>query len=85
MEFAHFEHPGFDRGRHLVRAGVGIRTAVNETTETLIGITPQPFVHGLAHPIAPGNVGDAGSVIEHLEHGLLPLFHESQLVADLLG
>jgi hypothetical protein len=32
-----------------------------------------------ADAIAASDVGDAGAVVEHLEHGLIPLFHEPEL------
>jgi hypothetical protein len=50
-------------------------------TQARIG--PQPLVHGLTtHPIAPGDAGHRRTVVEDLQHGLKPLFHETQLQHD---
>jgi hypothetical protein len=89
MEPAKLEDSCLDLGWHLVRAGIGMSAAVRQTSDALSGITAQPAVHGLAaHAIAAGDVGDAGPILEHFEHGLKPLFHETQLHqhgTDLLG
>ena len=80
MLSAHLEDPGFDVRRHLVRAGVRTWTVLDQATEAVGCIAPQPRVHRLAPDlIAAGHVGHARSVIEHLEHGLIPLFHETKL------
>jgi hypothetical protein len=80
MEAPQFEDPSLDRRGHLVRTGVRPGTAVDEAAQTFGRVPPQPAVHGLAaHPIATRHVGHRCAVFEDLQHGLIPLFHETQL------
>ena len=77
---AHLDDPRLDLWRHLVRTGVGSSTTVNQSAQPLGCITTEPGVHGLAtYPISPGHVGHRRPVVEDLQHGLIPLFHETQL------
>ncbi len=73
------EDAGLDRRRHLVGTALGLGAAIGQPGHPVVGIGPQPVVHGLAgHAVAPGNVDHRGSV-EHLAHRPIALLHQSQL------
>ena len=80
MLAAHLDDPGLEGRRHLVRTAAWPRAAVGEAGHALSRVAPQPAVHRLApDAVATCDVGDAGGAVQHLEHGLIALFHEPQL------
>ena len=80
MHPSHLQHLRLELWRHLVRTGVGAVTAIGEARESFLRVDVQPSVDRLAtDSIATGHVGDTRCLLEHLEHGLIPLFHEPQL------
>ncbi len=69
MGMAHLHDQRFNLDTHLVRARVGPGAPVGEGRQSAGRVLAQPPVHALAgHAIAPGDVTDAGPVVEHLQH-----------------
>ena len=67
-----------DRG-HLVRTGLGLGALVDQAGDSRGRIPAEPGMHRLAgHPIPLGHVDD-GRPVENFAHGLVTLFHQSQL------
>ena len=77
---AHLHDPRLDLRRHLMRTRQRLRRAIHQTRQPIARVPTQPNMHRLPrHPIAAGHIGDGRSVVDHLEHRLQALFHNTQL------
>jgi len=77
---AQLHDPGFDARGHLMRTRQRLRRLVGQPGQPAGRVPAQPAMHRLAgHPVAAGHVGHGGPVVEHLQHCLIALFHQSQL------
>ncbi len=72
--------PSFNLGRHLMRTRQRPRRTIDKTGQTLGRVPAQPLMNRLSrHPVAAGHIGDRRPVVQHLEHCLISLFHDTQL------
>ncbi len=54
--------------------------SVHQTRQPVARVPAQPHMHRLArHPIPPSNIDHGRTVVDHLEHRLQALFHNTQL------
>jgi hypothetical protein len=80
MLTAQLHDPGLDARRHLMRTRQRLRRLVGQPGQPAGRVPAQPTVDRLTgHPIAAGDVGHGGSVVEDLQHCLIALLHQSQL------
>jgi hypothetical protein len=63
-----------------MRAGIRLRGAVGQSTQTAIGVTDQPTVNrSPVHPITERHISDRGTRIEDLPHRQISLLNHGQL------
>jgi hypothetical protein len=78
-----------DRGRHLVRTGIGAMRAVSQRVQPAGPIAAQPAVHGLAaDPVAVGHLDHRQLVAQDLHDGVEALLCHCELhehAPDLLA
>src|ERR1700689_2153640 len=73
------DHPGLGERSHLVRAALGLRALVGQSSHASVGIAPQPGVDALAaHPVALGHFCH-GHPVEDVDHRSIALFHSFEL------
>jgi hypothetical protein len=71
---------GLDLGGHLMRTRQRPRRTIHQTPQTLRRVLAQPLVQRLPRDTAaPSDIGDSRPVVQHLEHCLIALFHNTQL------
>ena len=80
MLAAHLADQRLGLARDLVRAGGGPVGVVGQGGEAAGLVAGDPRVDALAgHAEVPGYLDHLPTVLHHREHGLIPLFHDTQL------
>jgi putative transposase len=75
-----------DHRAHLMGARQRLARAIHQPDKALVRVLHQPLVHRLASDsVAASHIGHRGAVGQNLAHGLIALFHQSQLRECLGG
>ena len=65
---------------HLMRTRQRLRRPIHQTRQTLGRVPAQPHVHRLTrHPEPARHLSHRRPIVQHLEHGLIALLHDTQL------